>query len=60
MKIIVNSILYLFGFGENPLPKPKAFTSQSDIDAISSDWRNVGMDIRNSMNQYETQQAARG
>lgn len=58
MKVIINSILYLFGMGSNPLSERKArMSNQSDYDAISSDWRNVGMDIFTAIGKYETEQA---
>lgn len=56
MRIIIRSILYLFGMDKNPLSNRKENTfSQSDYDAISSDWENVGMDIYNAMKEYESQ-----
>lgn len=57
VKVVIHSILYLFGFGSNPLPKrARRVKHQSDYDAISSDWYNVGMDIRNAMSSYEQQE----
>ena len=57
VKVVIYSILYLFGLGENPMPKRASrIKHQSDFDAISSDWHNVGMDIRNAMNNYEQQE----
>ena len=53
MRIVVHSILYFFGLGENPLPNPQhKLTGRSDIEAMRSDWCNVGLDIYNAMNQY--------
>lgn len=58
MKVVINSILYLFGMGSNPLSEHKSrVPNQSDYDAISSDWRNVGMDIFTAIGKYETEQA---
>ena len=57
MKVVIKSLLYLFGFGENPLEshtKRHAFF-ESDYDALSSDWHNVGMDIYNAMQKYGKQ-----
>ena len=48
MRVVINSILYLFGMGNNPLSEHRSrLSNQSDYDAISSDWRNIGMDIYN-------------
>jgi hypothetical protein len=48
MKVVINSILYFFGLGENPIEK----THKNDQDAIASDWINIGNDIRKAMNIY--------
>ena len=56
MKVIIYSILYLFGLESNPIGKAGR-NSQSDLDAIKSDWCKIGMDIHKAMNRYEAQQA---
>ena len=53
MSVVIKSILYLFGMGGNPLSDNTRISVQSDFDAISSEWRNVGMDIQNAMLKYE-------
>lgn len=41
-KDVINSILFLFGLHDNPLPKPRYRRKfQTDADAIRSDWENV-------------------
>lgn len=49
MSTAINSILYFFGIGNNPIP----FEIKDDATAIRSDWEKVGMDIRKAMIQYE-------
>lgn len=53
MSVVIKSILYLFGMGGNPLSDNSRITVQSDFDAISSDWRNVGMDIHSAMLKFD-------
>lgn len=52
MKLFINTLLYIFGMGDNPIPKDNS----SDLEAISKDWINVGNDIRTAMNKYGQQQ----
>lgn len=49
-KVIVQSILFMFGLADNPFPPYKC---KSDEDSITSDWKAVGDDIRHAMSQYE-------
>ena len=55
-KVIIHSILYLFGLESNPIEKTE-HTRQSDHDAIKSDWCKIGIDFRNAMNRYEVEEA---
>lgn len=56
MEVVLNSILYLFGLGKNPLPQQKKISKKSsDFDAIMQDWVNVGKDIQSAMIRYEEQ-----
>ena len=52
VRIVIYSILYLFGIGENPI----SFHAKSDYQAIQSDWQKIGMDIQKSMQRYEQQE----
>lgn len=45
IKIILQSILYVFGFGSNPIPKGE---DKSDREWLAEDWKAVGKDLRNA------------
>ena len=49
MRIVVESILFLFGLAENPLQ----VHIKSGSEAMKSDWENIGRDIRKAMKNYE-------
>lgn len=49
MKTVVNSILYIFGIGENPI---SIQMYDDDFQSIKHDWENVGHDIHKAMTQY--------
>lgn len=49
MSVVLNSILYFFGIGDNPI----IFDVKNDSDAIRSDWERVGADIQKAMVRYE-------
>ena len=51
MRVVIYSILYMFGLGDNPITTHK----YSDCQSIQSDWQKVGMDIYKSMQKYEQQ-----
>lgn len=51
MRVVIYSILYMFGLGENPITIHK----HDDYQAIQSDWQKIGMDIYKSMQRYEQQ-----
>lgn len=54
MKTVVKSILYLFGWGKNPLLLIDHHDfHKNDYDAIRSDWENIGLDIYAAMKSYE-------
>lgn len=53
MKIVVYSILYLLGLGDNPI----SVKQRSDYQSIRSDWEKVGQDIYKAMKRYESGQA---
>jgi hypothetical protein len=48
MKIVINSILYFFGLGDNPLDKPL----HTDAENIASDWKRVGDDLRKAIHTH--------
>ena len=41
MKIVIYSVLYLFGLGDNPI----SVQPRNDCQAIRSDWENIGKDF---------------
>ena len=49
MKIVVDSILFLFGLAENPLQ----VHIKSGSEAMKTDWENIGRDIQKAMRNYE-------
>lgn len=49
MKIVVYSILYMLGLGDNPI----SVQQKSDYQSIRSDWEKVGQDIYKAMNNGE-------
>lgn len=49
MKVIIESILFLFGLGDNPVPE---YENKSDAEALSQDWDTVGLDIRKAIENY--------
>ena len=49
MRIVVESILFLFGLAENPLQ----IHIKSGSEAMKSDWENIGRDIQKAMRRYE-------
>lgn len=51
MSVVINSILYFFGIGDNPI----LFGTRDDGDAIRSDWERVGADIQKAMARYESE-----
>ena len=51
MKVVIYSILYMFGIGENPITTHK----HDDYQSIQSDWEKVGMDIYRATQKYEQQ-----
>ena len=53
IRVVVYSILYLFGLGDNPI----SVQSKSDFQSIRSDWEKVGKDISIAMHNYEREQA---
>ena len=52
MKVVIYSILYLFGLGENPI----TIHSRNDYQVMRSDWENIGKDFHKVMQQYERRQ----
>ena len=52
VKVVIYSILYMFGFGENPITNH----TRDDYHSIQSDWQKVGMDIHRAMQKYEQQE----
>jgi len=42
MGTVIQSILYFFGIGENPIEPPK---QRSDADALRMDWEKVSRDM---------------
>ena len=48
MDTIIKGISYFLGFGSNPI----TVDSKDDVQAIRSDWENVGRDIQNAMTAY--------
>ena len=51
MRVVIYSILYLLGLGDNPISNHAG----SDYHAIQSDWQKVGHDISVAMQKYEKQ-----
>lgn len=49
MNIVINSILYFFGLGDNPLDKPL----HTDAENIASDRKRVGDDLRKAIHAHE-------
>lgn len=49
VKIILQSILFVFGFGNNPIPKQP---EKTDREWLEQDWQAVGNDLRNAMVAY--------
>ena len=52
MKVVIYSILYLFGLGENPI----TIQSRNEYQAMRSDWENIGKDFCKAIQKYERQQ----
>lgn len=51
--VFMKGILYFFSIGGNPIKEYKRMRELSnDADRISSDWRNVGNDIRKAYEGY--------
>jgi len=55
MKVVIYSVLYLFGLGDNPI----SIQPRDDYQAMRSDWENIGKDFYNAMQRYEGQQSNR-
>lgn len=53
MTLFIKTFLYMLGIGDNPVP----IESHSDEEAISSDWQNIGNDIRTALGKYGEQQS---
>ena len=53
MKIVIYSVLYLFGLGDNPI----SVQPRNDCQAIRSDWENIGKDFYKAIQRYEGQQS---
>ena len=51
VRVVIYSILYMFGLGDNPIYVHQKSAYQAD----QSDWQKVGMDIYNSMQKYGKQ-----
>lgn len=49
MSVMIKTLLYLFGMGDNPME----INIPSDSDSIRKDWENVGGDILAAMQKYE-------
>ncbi len=49
-KLIIQSVLFMFGLADNPFPPCHI---KSDEESIISDWKAVGDDLRHAMKQYE-------
>jgi hypothetical protein len=49
MSVMIKTLLYLFGMGDNPME----INIPSDSDSICKDWENVGGDILTAMQKYE-------
>lgn len=59
MSIFVKGVLFFFSLEDNPIKRyDRERRKYSDIDYIAMDWMNIGNDIRNAMNRYETAGAA--
>ena len=52
MKIVVYSVLYMFGLGDNPI----AIQHKSDYQSIQSDWQNIGGDFYKAIQRYGIEQ----
>lgn len=48
-KIVISSIMYLLGIGENPIPR---VGQQSDAEKLAQDWNAIGNDFRKAMREY--------
>lgn len=56
-KVFIQGILYFLSCGENPVKKyEREFKSKGDAERISEDWKNVGNDIRNAYEKYQSAQ----
>ena len=51
-KVIIQSILFMFGLADNPFPPCMI---KSDEESLISDWKTVGDDIRQAMTLYKKQ-----
>lgn len=48
-KLVMQSILFMFGLGENPIHKQE---QKTDREYLEADWKTVGDDLKNAMNAY--------
>lgn len=53
MKLFLDTLLYMFGIGENPI---QVKHEDNDMEAIHKDWINIGNDIRTALGRYGEQQ----
>ena len=53
--IFIDSVLYFFSSGENPIEKYQKMRRQkSDSENMAQDWINVGNDIRRAYENYKS------
>ena len=56
METVINSILYLFGLGRNPI----SVQINNDSQSMKSDWYKVGHDIQKAFMKYEESASTAG